>query len=339
MGKHHLRKDKTCENCGHTVEERYCSRCGQENVETRQTFGHLVRHFMEDLTHYESNFWKTIKYLLFRPALLTQHYLSGKRMTYVAPVRLYLFISFIAFFLPAIIPNLNEKYERKLNPEISRSTYSTVQKELDSLKGIEHDTINLLGEDAKITTSNIGGFQTAEEYDSAQNALPVKERDKGLTYFLNRQFLDAGHNLSTEETKKEFIEGVKHNFPKVLFIYLPLFAFIVWLFHGKKRWYYFDHAIFTLHNFSFLLLISTIFTVISHLIPWHYIVNPAVITFLTFIIGWFWSVYYFYRGHRKLYKESMGTSFFKATIIIFLNSIVFTVLMIGFVLLMMFSIH
>jgi hypothetical protein len=27
--------------------------------------------------------------------------------------------------------------------------------------------------------------------------------------------------------------------------------FFLWLFHNKKRWYYFDHGIFTLHYFSF----------------------------------------------------------------------------------------
>jgi hypothetical protein len=336
MGKHHLRKDKTCENCGHIVEERFCSRCGQENVETRQTFGHLVRHFMEDLTHYESNFWKTIKYLLFRPALLTQHYLSGKRMTYVAPVRLYLFISFIAFFLPAIIPNVNEAHEEE------KDTYADTIKEVqtpDSLNEIHQDTLSLFGDNAKITGENWDRIETEAYYDSVQNSLPKQKRDDAFTRFVAKKSIQFRTKLSKEEAREKFIESIKHNFPKALFIYLPLFAFIVWLFHGKKRWYYFDHAIFTLHNFSFLLLMVTIFTLISHLIPWHYIVNPKLITILTAVIGWFWSVYYFYRGHRKLYGERWVTSAFKASLILFVNSIVFLFLFIAFVILLVFSIH
>ncbi|MUH01775.1 DUF3667 domain-containing protein [Scytonema sp. UIC 10036] len=33
---------------------------------------------MEDFTHYDGQFWKTIKYLLFRPGKLTKEYLQEK---------------------------------------------------------------------------------------------------------------------------------------------------------------------------------------------------------------------------------------------------------------------
>src|SRR5215216_6104087 len=100
-----IRKDKTCLNCRHVVEQRFCPNCGQENTDTRKTFHHLFVHFFEDLTHYENAFWKTIKNLLVRPASLTKEYLSGKRLSYLAPVRLYIFISFMTFFLISVIPN------------------------------------------------------------------------------------------------------------------------------------------------------------------------------------------------------------------------------------------
>src|SRR6187402_1491035 len=105
MGKHELRTDKTCLNCRHVVEKHYCPNCGQENTDSRKTFHHLFIHFFEDLTHYENAFWKTIKNLLFKPATLTKEYLSGKRLSYLAPVRLYIFISFITFLLIAMFPN------------------------------------------------------------------------------------------------------------------------------------------------------------------------------------------------------------------------------------------
>src|SRR5690606_28206355 len=79
--------------------------------ETRQSFGHLVAHFAEDFTHYDSGFWKTIKHLLFRPARLTKEYLMGKRQEYVPPVKLYIFISFITFLLPALLPDFNKSKE------------------------------------------------------------------------------------------------------------------------------------------------------------------------------------------------------------------------------------
>ena len=110
MSKSPLRKDKTCLSCRHVVENRYCPNCGQENIDTRKTFHHLFIHFFEDLTHYENAFWKTIKNLYFKPASLTKEYLSGKRLSYLAPVRLYIFISFVTFFLIAVIPSNEDAF-------------------------------------------------------------------------------------------------------------------------------------------------------------------------------------------------------------------------------------
>ena len=105
MAHHELRNDKTCLNCFHVVESRFCPNCGQENTETRKSFGHLITHFVEDFTHYDNAFWTTIKYLLFKPALLTKEYLSGKRQLFVPPVKLYIFVSFVTFFLLSVLPS------------------------------------------------------------------------------------------------------------------------------------------------------------------------------------------------------------------------------------------
>lgn len=126
MGKSHVRADKTCLNCNYVVENRFCGNCGQENIDTRKTFHHLFVHFFEDLTHYENSFWKTIRNLLFKPASLSKEYLSGKRMSYLAPVRLYIFISFVTFFLIAVIPSDSD--EGFIEIEAAKKTIQKLKK-------------------------------------------------------------------------------------------------------------------------------------------------------------------------------------------------------------------
>ncbi|HQZ25832.1 MAG TPA: DUF3667 domain-containing protein, partial [Flavobacterium sp.] len=154
MSKNPLRKDKTCLNCRHVVENRFCPNCGQENIDTRKTFYHLFVHFFEDLTHYENAFWKTIKNLLLKPSTLTKEYLSGKRLSYLAPVRLYIFISLITFFLISISSSKDpfqitvEKTEPKTALEEINEKSSTFfgyhsTKELDSIQNSDSKTEKL----------------------------------------------------------------------------------------------------------------------------------------------------------------------------------------------------
>src|SRR5579872_4745542 len=97
MSRHHLREDKACLNCGAIVPERFCSRCGQENTELKESLGHLIGHFFEDITHFDAKIFVTLKDLVLRPGFLTREYIAGKRVRYLNPVRMYVFISAVFF--------------------------------------------------------------------------------------------------------------------------------------------------------------------------------------------------------------------------------------------------
>ncbi|WP_185144994.1 DUF3667 domain-containing protein [Epilithonimonas vandammei] len=109
-----LREEKDCLNCGHIIEEKYCPNCGQQNIKTRQQFHYLFTHFIEDFTHYDGQFWGTLKNLVFKPGKLTNTYLEGKRQKFVPPVKLYIFTSFITFFLFAVFPPFSFNFEGKI---------------------------------------------------------------------------------------------------------------------------------------------------------------------------------------------------------------------------------
>ena len=90
------RKEKNCLNCQTTVIGRYCHQCGQENLEPKETVWHLVQHFFNDITHFDGKFFATVKLLLRKPGFLSAEYIAGRRMSYLNPIRMYVFTS--AFF-------------------------------------------------------------------------------------------------------------------------------------------------------------------------------------------------------------------------------------------------
>lgn len=93
------RAEKNCLNCNAQVEGRYCHVCGQENVETKESVWHLVNHFFQDITHFDGKFFSSMKWLITKPGLLSAEYVRGRRMSYLNPIRMYVFSSAIFFLV------------------------------------------------------------------------------------------------------------------------------------------------------------------------------------------------------------------------------------------------
>ena len=334
MSKSKMRNDKTCLNCRYVVENRFCPNCGQENTDTRKTFHHLFIHFFEDLTHYENAFWRTIKNLLFKPAALTKEYLSGKRLSYLAPVRLYIFISFITFLLLATFPNVENPIEINTNKE---KTLTTKNKSFQSnIHKKEKDEKASKDQDEILSF----GYTSVAQLDSIQKNAPASEKLSDWNYWLNKKIQIVKENNTQTEIIEKFIYSFTNNLPKVLFIFMPLFAFFLWLFHNKKRWYYFDHGIFTLHYFSFLLLLFLLLFLINKGID--AVIESTVLTFIQIIvntIGIGWMLYYFYPAHHRFYGETRVVSFIKTSVLFFINVIIIILLLSLYVIYTFINLH
>ncbi len=93
-----------CPNCGYHATENYCAQCGQETHLHNDSFWGLIMHFIGHYFHYDSKFWSTMKALWFSPGKLTIAYKEKKRMRYIPPVSLDIFISFVYFFANSLVP-------------------------------------------------------------------------------------------------------------------------------------------------------------------------------------------------------------------------------------------
>jgi hypothetical protein len=323
MSRSPLRKDKTCLNCNYVVENRFCPNCGQENTDTRKTFHHLFIHFFEDLTHYENAFWKTIKNLLLKPASLTKQYLSGKRLSYLAPVRLYIFISFVTFLCFSVFSESSDSIKEK----------TLTKKEVDSL--VYHNP-------KKDFMSKILGleYKNIKELDDFQKKATPKNKLSSFEYNITKRLIDIKEKNSNDEIIEKFKESFKHNIPKLLFLYMPFFAFLLWLFHNKRKWYYFDHGIFTLHYFSFLLLVLLVVFLLNKFID--YFFDSTIIDCLATLVSKlsiFWMIYYFFPAHHRFYEGSRLKSIIYGLLLLFINFIFMAFVMTIYIFYTFLSIH
>ena len=316
------RTEKNCLNCGATVQGRFCQACGQENVEVKESFMHLIMHFIEDLTHFDGKLWKTAKLLLFKPAALTQYYMDGKRASYIHPIRMYLFISAV-FFLFIFNGEVPDK------PAPLPDTLKAMPAK-DIASGLNDGFQLNLGED----TVN---YKTIASYELAQNKLLKEKRDNWLESRLTKKAIELNIKYDNDKFKigKALIEQFEHYFSRMLYISLPLFALFLWILYRRNKNHYFvDHLIFSIHIycafFIILFAVKIINLLTEQLIHRTYGFIAAITPFVLF--------FYLYKALRNHFKQSRSKTVLKFMILNFLTLVLMSILMLLFFLLSLFNI-
>lgn len=94
-----------CLNCGAELAGRWCSQCGQKEVDPRPTVHELAHEALHELAHVDGKLIRTIRLLLTKPGQLTREFLEGKRARSVTPIRLYLICSLLFFGVVSVLPS------------------------------------------------------------------------------------------------------------------------------------------------------------------------------------------------------------------------------------------
>lgn len=350
------RTEKVCLNCHAAIHGRYCHICGQENIEPKESFWHLVTHFMYDVTHFDGKFFSTLKYLLFRPGFLSHEYLRGRRASYLHPIRMYVFTSALFFLIifstrketeffstkesvlttaeyTTALQKAKQKYVKKLKDSAGTASFARLEQgmaEVDSeLAMLFRDTSDATKKRLELfqnKNSNMfggtkgGSFRTVASYDSAQAALPADERDN---YFARKLIvqnirLKQQYNNDKEAILKAILSKFTHSFPQMLFVSLPLFALMLKLLYvRRKKFYYVNHVIFTIHLYCATFIIILFGMGVTGIFDLFHGTEPSWIKGLIILSAFF----FWYKSMRNFYEQGRAKTIFKYIIMFFLSSI------------------
>ena len=314
------RSSKDCLNCGIEVAGRFCQQCGQENVEVKESFFQLLRHFVEDLTHFDNKLWKTVKLLLFKPGSLTKLYIEGKRASYIHPIRMYIFVSavFFLFMFTGEAPVKPESAGSKANT--SKDFASGLQEGLEL--DLDNDTVN---------------YKTIAAYNAAQQKLPSSKKDNWLDAELKKKGIELNEKYGGDNLKigKALIEKFENYFSRMLYISLPIFAFFIWvLYRRNKNHFFVDHIIFSIHIYCAFYIILFITQIVS-------IVNDFFSDQLSGIIAFIVPlslVFYLYKSLKNHFNQSRKKTLLKCLILILLTMFLMATLMVIFFMFSLFNI-
>ncbi|KAA9327076.1 DUF3667 domain-containing protein [Hymenobacter busanensis] len=88
-----------CLNCGTTLHDHFCARCGQSADTHRFTTRHLLHEIPHSIWHVDKGLLYTLREMLLRPGAALRGYLAGQRRPHFAPLSFMLLLVSISTFL------------------------------------------------------------------------------------------------------------------------------------------------------------------------------------------------------------------------------------------------
>jgi hypothetical protein len=236
-----------CKNCKTTFEGKFCPNCGQSVFEYQRPFRFLLADFTGNLFAFDTRFWKSLKALTIKPGRLTKDFIQGKRARYMPPFRFYIFVSFLFFFIfssflghEVSVSDENKQDVYKVLDEAKKSTVTRDATELDTIK----------------TTENTFNF----EFGNDTSELSEEEKDEKLSKVKDGV-------VKVMENPKIYMNSFLKFLSWALFLLMPVYAGILWIFNRKTAPYYYSHLILAVNQHSFWFLILSLYFSIQYFLP------------------------------------------------------------------------
>jgi len=279
---------ENCLNCGEVLTGQHCSHCGQRaKVRVLSLWG-MTRDVLGDVLDWDARVWRTLRPLAFKPGLLTQDYLRGRRASYTPPFRMYLILS-VAFFLVASVGG-DPGGDLKLNVDENGANLQIADggagsgATAGSTKAPPATTppaaapSSKLDEDARRLVDQIVKRMPEEERARARAEMeaefskltpeelaPVKKvvNDPCSEENLHVDIGPLGKNYEARlrnacsrimADTPSFGRALYENIPKMMFIFLPLIGVVMYMLYLGSGRYYVEHLLFVVHYHAFFFL-------------------------------------------------------------------------------------
>jgi hypothetical protein len=160
-----------------------------------------------------------------------------------------------------------------------------------------------------------------------QNKLPAQKQDGWFEKYYNKKAFAI--NKQKINIREVIEDGIKHNFPKMMFVLLPLFALILQISFYKSKKFYVEHLIYAFHLHCFIFLFLTILMILKFLIPanWDAVIGwldfAAFIAIILYIYKSLRAVYH--RGRWRTITKMMGMSITYSTVFLVCFVILLTI--------------
>jgi hypothetical protein len=289
-GDHHpVKAGEPCRNCGHPVEQRFCTQCGQLGSDFHRPIWDLAASSFADMFSLDGRLVRTVPMLMFRPGRMTRSYIDGQRARFVPPFRLFLLTSVI-FFLTVfwVLEHQPWMKEVKFNLNSEPTGEFVVGGDTRFNIGIpaDADALRAQLERADLPQEEREQIERAlERMPDSGSLVPFLMPDGTIDRDAMRDSITASNpDLTDEElaraqaaadkfanfyeNQERFGTRMKEWAPRFTLLFLPIFSSLLALSYAwhRKRYFY-DHLITGLHFQTFVYVLATLLMILSTAVP------------------------------------------------------------------------
>src|SRR5438105_12761537 len=308
-----------CENCGALLTGRWCSQCGQAAIDYRRSFRHVIVDVLDSFLNLKLNVFATIGWLIARRWHLTNQFLAGRRVRYVHPLRLYLLVSILFFFVVNYWAKSIHADPSKLSaddradiaaelndPDIPPAAKAGIRRALEAKGGTQPEAQTSPSPQTAVTPqpsvlaspSPAGDFRPLVQFDKP----PSDKFEKWLEQRAKEKMGEHGSKMAL------FIATLFSYLPYMMLCCIPLFALVLKVLYVRKRIFYIDHLVYALHIHSFaylaIMLIVLITIGLNRSIPGSFASWIIAALWITFAVQVFMSI-------RRVYRQGWFFTLFK----------------------------
>jgi len=338
-----------CQNCGAPLLGPHCYRCGQPVSGLVRHFTSVVGDFFDTVLNIDARVFRTLWPLFTRPGYLSCEYFAGRRVRYVSPVRLFVFLSILTFFVARLtlsfggdaiqfnddamanattvsqVEGLREKALAKLTRSraevhdvaaadaglavAQQAVRDKAQRRIAELRGAA-----ARGEPPPMPRPDISFGNNGKPWDAKTNPLTFQWLPAFANRWINAQVAHAENNISRmQQDPSLFKDAILSAVPSTLFVLLPVFALMLKVLYLFKRRLYMEHLIVALHSHAFLcltLLLALLAMALRDALP-------AAATALHGLLGWVvgllfaWMPVYLLLMQKHVYRQGWTMTLLK----------------------------
>lgn len=226
-------KTEQCANCSNALAGPYCQHCGQKRFEEGdRRLGHLLAAGLGFLTDLDGRLLGSLRSLFFRPGLLSQDYLAGRRRRWMSPVALALLATALYFFAPGLT-DLQLPFKSQMAGELT----------LEALPN--HDA---LSDEMRERALRFRGQVHSQWTGQMVRARVARRNAQALTD------TDGERGYTVSDYAVEYDRASAEISKLLVIVHVPIIALGLALLFWCRRMFLAEHLVVALHLFAFYVL-------------------------------------------------------------------------------------